>query len=75
MGIFKRLAFMAIGCAVGGLVEGGLTVADERHTKKKLGLPMDATEEELRDAINESKMQTDSTPELQAILEGLDNES
>lgn len=75
MGLAKKLVFMMIGCAVGELVEGGLTEVDERRTKKKLGLPMDATDEELRDAIRESQMETDTTPELQAILEGLDNES
>lgn len=75
MGIAKKLVFMMIGCAVGGLVEGGLTEVDERRTKKKLGLPVDATEEELRDAIRESQMEADTTPQIQAILEGLDNES
>ena len=69
--IFKKLVFMAIGCAVGGVVEGGLTVADERHTKKKLGLPMDATDEELRDAIRENSGSIQVSPEAQAILDSL----
>lgn len=69
--IFKKLVFMAIGCAVGGVVEGGLTVADERHTKKKLGLPMDATDAELRDAIRENSGTVQVSDEAQAILDSL----
>lgn len=69
--IFKKIAFMAIGCAVGGVVEGGLTIADDRHTKKKLGLPVDATEAELRDALRENSGSVAISPEAQAILDSL----
>lgn len=60
--MFKKFAFMAIGALVGGCVEGGLTIADDRHMRKKLKLPMDATDEEVRDLLrdNAQKVALDS---------------
>lgn len=68
---FKKLAFMAIGALVGGLVEGGLTVADDKRTRKQLGLPPDATDEEVRDLLRDSKQPVTLSPEAEEILKNL----
>lgn len=70
---FKKFAFMAIGALVGGLVEGGLTVADDQRTRKKLGLPKDATDEEVRNLLRDNSQQVNGlSPEANNILKSLD---
>lgn len=74
MGQFiKKILFCGIGCLVGGLVEGGLTVADQQRSKKKLGLPPDATDSELRDALKEINAKIEVPQDTAKILEDLDS--
>lgn len=67
----KKFAFMAIGALVGGIVEGGLTVADDRRTRKQLGLPPDATDEEVRDLLRDNAKAVTLSPEAEEILKNL----
>lgn len=74
MGQFlKKIIFCGIGCLFGGLVEGALTVADQQHSKKKLGLPPDATDSELRDAMKEANEKIELSAEELKSLEDLDS--
>lgn len=70
--LLKKFAFMAIGSIVGGLTEAGLSYADDKQTRKKLGLPSDATDEEVRNLLRDNKMKVDGlSPEAQAILDSI----
>ena len=74
MGQFlKKIIFCGIGCLFGGLVEGALTVADQQRSKKKLGLPPDATDSELRDAMKEANEKVELPQDTMKILEDLDS--
>lgn len=70
--LIKKFAFMAIGTIVGGLTEAGLSYADDKSTRKKLGLPSDATDEEVRNLLRDNKLKVDGlSPEAQAILDSI----
>lgn len=70
--LIKKFAFMAIGSIVGGLTEAGLSYADDKQTRKKLGLPSDATDAEVRDLLRDNKLKVDGlSPEAQAILDSV----
>lgn len=70
--LIKKFAFMAIGSIVGGLTEAGLSYADDKQTRKKLGLPSDATDEEVRNLLRDNKLKVDGlSPEAQAILDSV----
>lgn len=70
--LLKKFAFMAIGSIVGGLTEAGLSYADDKSTRKKLGLPSDATDEEVRNLLRDNKLKMDGlSPEAQAILDSI----
>lgn len=70
--LLKKFAFMAIGSVIGGLTEAGLSYADDKQTRKKLGLPSDATDEEVRNLLRDNKMKVDGlSPEAQAILDSI----
>lgn len=70
--LLKKFAFMAIGSVIGGLTEASLSYADDKQTRKKLGLPSDATDEEVRNLLRDNKMKVDGlSPEAQEILDSI----
>lgn len=70
--LIKKFTFMAIGSIVGGLTEAGLSYVDDKSTRKKLGLPSDATDAEVRNLLRDNKMKVDGlSPEAQAILDSV----